>query len=380
MSISLPLLAALASTLLVPAEVLVAQVNASRPVTLQRALPPGDPYEALLPSSARRLADGGLIFADVRPVTVRLLEAKRPGTRVVAREGAGPGEYRAAPDLLSYAADSVAAWDAALRRWSLLAPNGTYVRLLRDHEAGTPSEQRAVRVHDRAIVFAASLEAGTAPTAAAIARIVQSSDTPNDGLIVRQSHSGHLWVAPIFSATRWAVYDAGGQKSAQFQFATPLRLMWADGQNVLGVTLDEDSVPTIVGGKLPAPLATVRRRPPLQRTAPAPTPPGTSQVEARLGRVLRGLVGPQEMVYSELGQYTSDFSDLKRPVSATEHVRFIEATKRGWLAIAIDAATGVTCAMGVGLTPAAWNEAEPYCSGSAPRQASSSGIGAAPRR
>lgn len=380
MSISLPLLAALASTLLLPAEVLVAQVSASRPVTLQRALPPGDPYEALLPSSARRLANGGLIFADVRPVTVRLLEAKRPGTRVVAREGAGPGEYRAAPDLLSYAADSVAAWDAALRRWSLLAPNGTYVRLLRGHEAGTPSDQRAVRVHDRAIVLAASLEAGTAPTAEVISRIVRSRDTPNDGLIIRQSHSGHLWVAPTFSAARWSVYDADGQESAQFLFATPLRLMWADGQNVLGVTLDEDSVPTIVGGKLPAPLATVRRRPPVQRKTPAPTSLAVSQAEARLGRVLRGLVGPQEMVYAERGQYTTNVSDLKRPASATEHVRFIDATKRGWLAIAIDVATGVTCAMGVGLAPTAWNEAEPYCSGSAPGSASSSDMGMAARR
>jgi hypothetical protein len=375
-----PLRLALAVTLLGFADAVFAQEGMSRLVSLRPALPPTDSYEALLPSSVRRLANGELIFADIRPVTVRLMEAKRPATRIVARQGAGPGEYRAAPDLLSYTADSVAAWDGALRRWSLLAPNGTYVRLLRDHEVGNPSEQRAVQVHDKALVFAASLEVGTAPKAEAITRIVQSSSAPDDGLIIRQSHSGHLWVAPKLSSTRWAVYDADGQKTVQFQFAIPLRLMWSDRQTVLGVTLDEDSVPTIVGGKLPTPLASGRTRLPVPGTVPAPTRATASNVETRLGHVLRGLVGPQEMVYAEKGQYTSNLTDLKRPASATEHVRFIDATKRGWLAIALDAATGVTCGMGVGLTPAGWNEAEPYCSASAGGQASSSDNAVAPRR
>ncbi|MBL0938036.1 MAG: hypothetical protein IBJ03_04020 [Gemmatimonadaceae bacterium] len=350
----------------------IAQGRTPKPspvVALEPALVPSDSYEPLQPTSMRPLGNGGLVFADVKPVTLRVVDSKSRSTRVLANAGAGPSEYKTAPELLSFPGDSIAAWDASLRRWSLLAPNGSYVRLLREHETGTTRDQRAVRVYDGALVYAASLRAGSTPSAVAIARIVKSSEAMQRGLIIRQSAAGQLWVAPAFAATHWAVFDSTGSPIGQHQFGEPLRVTWADARTVLGVTLDTDSLAHIVRGRLPAQRASASRP---TATLVESARPISREVQQRLSRVLRGLIGPQEKVYSDKGQYTTNYADLKRPASTTEFVRFIDATNRGWLAMAIDAETGATCAMGVGLTPTAWNEAEPYCS-AAPTAAPATG-------
>lgn len=79
-------------------------------------------------TDAVRLGDGRIVVASAGTQQVRIYGADGRLLRVVGRAGKGPGEFGAPFWLGRMPGDSIAAWDAGLRRLSVFAPSGDFVR------------------------------------------------------------------------------------------------------------------------------------------------------------------------------------------------------------------------------------------------------------
>lgn len=113
------------------------------------------------PIGGTRLPDGGIVVADRMASAVQFFDAEGRLLRATGRMGGGPGEF----ELLNWfgrcAQDTVYAWDARLRRMTLLAADGelqTTYGLPRDPGTDRPPELLAC---SSAGVFASAAEDGT---------------------------------------------------------------------------------------------------------------------------------------------------------------------------------------------------------------------------
>ncbi len=86
------------------------------------------PSEFTVVSSVRVLSDGRMIVADVGNKELHMVSAGGATITPLGRTGDGPGEYREPRTLLPLAADSTLLLDPTLRRFMVLAPDGTAVR------------------------------------------------------------------------------------------------------------------------------------------------------------------------------------------------------------------------------------------------------------
>lgn len=77
---------------------------------------------------AVRLSDGRIVVGDAGSSEVRLYDPQGRFISAAGRSGGGPEEFRRMGDLIAAAGDSVVVFDAATRRVSVLAPDGTFVR------------------------------------------------------------------------------------------------------------------------------------------------------------------------------------------------------------------------------------------------------------
>ena len=82
-----------------------------------------EPFTAT--ASIRELGSGQLLVTDVREPSLRLIDARGRTIRIIGRAGSGPGEYREPTMLIPLPADSTILIDRNLRRFVLLAPDGT---------------------------------------------------------------------------------------------------------------------------------------------------------------------------------------------------------------------------------------------------------------
>ncbi len=89
-------------------------------------------------TDAMRLSDGRIVVASAGTQQVRIHGADGRLLRAIGRAGEGPGEFRAPFWLGLLRGDSIAAWDVALRRFSIFTPAGDFAR------AVTPSGVRGV--------------------------------------------------------------------------------------------------------------------------------------------------------------------------------------------------------------------------------------------
>ncbi|MEO7361245.1 MAG: hypothetical protein ABI120_13015 [Gemmatimonadaceae bacterium] len=302
--------------------------------------------------------NGAVLFADIKPVTLNVSESRDGSVRQIGRAGAGPGEYKAAPNFVGYRGDSIVAYDASLKRWSLLSPNGMFVRILAVGPEAAAFSQSAAWVSNGAIVFNASIEGARAPLVETISQV--SAQMRGEPLIIRQVSNGNLWVAPTFSSTQWTVFDRAGRKRSAVQFPTAFRLEFANDTVAVGAVIDANDAPQIMRQPLRAGAVTAAK------TAPVFTPSLTdaerAPVQAALIKVLRNMVGKQEGVYSDGNTYTSTFEKLRVELPDGMKVSIVDASKTGWFGIALDQRTRVTCAMGVGYGVIGWSEAQAQCS------------------
>lgn len=351
-----------------PLQVVVAQrsVKAASPAAVPARISTvtfeesGAPIDLAAPDGIRVVSGGGILFSDTKPVTVRIGDAASAKLKTVGRAGAGPGEYRTSPLFVGFGADSIAAYDAALQRWSVLSASGLFVRVLATGPGAGAHATSAAWVAPGAIVFNASVNGPRAPLAETV-RLVQWAVSPNGTpIIVRQADGGDLWAAPTFASKSWTVFDRAGRKRETIQFATPFKLQYANDTLALGSTIDADDLPQIVQ---------VRMRP----VAPAKSTQSklaTSDVAATqladaqtlLKSFLRKSVSKQEAAYSDNNQYTTNVELLRLDLPTNVQFVIVEADKRGWFGIITDKETRVTCAAGVGFGVIGWTEGQPYCS------------------
>lgn len=87
---------------------------------------PGGPLFQV--TDAMRLPDGRIVVASAGTQQVRFYGADGALLRAVGRAGEGPGEFRTPFWLGRLRGDSVAVWDAGLRRFSILSPAGDFGR------------------------------------------------------------------------------------------------------------------------------------------------------------------------------------------------------------------------------------------------------------
>lgn len=318
----------------------------------------GTPVDIAGLAGIRVAKNGALLFADIKPVTVNVRETRDGNVRQIARSGAGPGEYKAAPNFVGYRGDSIVAYDASLKRWSLLSPNGAFVRILATGPEIAAFTQSAAWVSNGAIVFNATIDGSRAPLNESIAQVsAQMGDQP---LIIRQFGNGDLWAAPTFASTKWFVFDRAGRKRTSFQFPTEFRLEFANDTVAVGAIIDADDAPQIMRQPLRGMVSASGKTRPV--VAPLVTDAERAALHASLTKLLRTMVGKQEGAYSTGKSYTYSIEKLKIELPDGVQVSIVDAGKTGWFGIALDKRTRVTCAMGVGYGVIGWSEAQAQCS------------------
>jgi hypothetical protein len=323
----------------------------------------GVPLELASLAGVRVARNGGVLFADSKPVTVRLRAGAPGGITQVAREGAGPGEFRAAPEFVGYRGDSIAAFDARLRRWSILSPTGSFVRVLGTGAESDRLATAAAWVGKGALVFNASIDDGRPPLApvvsAVAAHVARELKNPGQPIVIRQAGNGDLWAAPTIFAKTWRVFDRAGRPRFVATFERPFQFQFANDTVAIGQSTDEDDLPQLLSLSL-------RGAPAARGNAPtSPNSPNAAAADDHTGltTLLKQLMMKQEAAYADSSRYTTTVSRLRVDVPAGVQLTILYANNRGWFAMATNVASGTTCAMGVGFSLViGWTEGAPYCS------------------
>jgi 6-bladed beta-propeller len=108
-------------------------------------------YQLFRVSAATRLGDGRIAVANSGTSEVRIFGADGRFLSATGRQGEGPGEFRQLSGLWPLRGDSVLAWDAGLRRVTLLDSEGRVARQVTLE--GTPSNPSLLRPLDDGGLF-----------------------------------------------------------------------------------------------------------------------------------------------------------------------------------------------------------------------------------
>jgi hypothetical protein len=114
-------------------------------------------------TDAMRLGDGRIVVASAGTQQVRFYGADGRLLRAAGRAGEGPGEFGAPFWLGRLRGDSVAVWDAGLRRFSILTPAGDFARGVRPSGSLGVFPQVVGVLPDHRFVIAASTSAQVIP-------------------------------------------------------------------------------------------------------------------------------------------------------------------------------------------------------------------------
>jgi hypothetical protein len=131
----------------------------------------------------RQDARGRIWVADGQSAEIRIFERDGTHARTVGRRGEGPGEFMRVRLLGRFAGDSIAVWDDALGRLTVLSPEGNVSRIVTagTGEAAPPNGFRTypdgtVLARIREILPAGALQPGTViPDTAVFARVDYST-------------------------------------------------------------------------------------------------------------------------------------------------------------------------------------------------------------
>ncbi len=90
---------------------------------------PDESYPFVGPLFASFAQSGGFVIASQRDRLLHRFDANGRFVRTIGRRGAGPGEFRAISGVVHVASDTLLVHDPTLRRISVFAPGGTFVRV-----------------------------------------------------------------------------------------------------------------------------------------------------------------------------------------------------------------------------------------------------------
>ncbi len=123
----------------------------------------GDPGFSMPMAAAR--TRGGFVVADAGTGELRFFDPQGKPTRTVGRTGRGPGEFQFIAWIGILPGDSVAAWDASLRRVSIFGPDGRLAREFQPRGLSglLPSVYGAFQ--DGTLLVSTGMESASAPPA-----------------------------------------------------------------------------------------------------------------------------------------------------------------------------------------------------------------------
>lgn len=303
-------------------------------------------------TDARVLPSGVLAVADGGASTVQFFDAAGARLAQLGRKGRGPGEFSGAITLAAHDSTSVAIWDPSLMRWSVAGPSST---------AATSSATDA-SVGDAAWVHAGILvrsEQGFVPDWAP-ALLKTLADSGSKARVAFVDDSGWLWVHRDTGRREWVAYvgDETSGASAIGFIAVPagLRVLQFTRMTVVGVRTDSSGFESV----LELPFARPARE--AERAAAAVVPTLDSAARADLMVAMRGAVVAQEVHYSQYASYTTAADSLSLEMPAASRLAIISTDARGWSGVGIQAATGFSCGMFVGVSPPrGWGEGSTRC-------------------
>ncbi len=186
----------------------------------------GDPvYEFHMVHDALKLGDGRLAVAAGGAREIRLYDAEGAYLTTLGRRGEGPGEFTALTRVWPLPGDSIMSYDRRLRRVSIFAPGGEFVRSFGFTvlEGGSPiptpvgpMDGGRFLVLQRAIIGAYTSKGSVADSAFVLAFDMEGNlrDTlafaPERETYVNDQH-GRLWTspAPFGPVSSWAVSGDG---------------------------------------------------------------------------------------------------------------------------------------------------------------------------
>ena len=320
----------------------------------------GDPvYELTDAASSLRLADGGVVVADVGAGELRYFDAD--GRYRLTAENPSPvnGSASARRGRLrpSRGGSAGVAFEGAGRRLTFDAEG----RLIAEGEGMEPT----ARIHRRTLILGGTREA-QARAAAALDQL-PPVDSATGYRIVRLDDAGYLWVegrvADSSVRRPWLIYDPRARlvgRAATLAAFEPHQIgpdfmlgRWRDGNGIEHIrmyTLDrEERVTPRSDSAVTVPLPKVT---PARRAA--------ALIDVR--RTLHELAMLQEGHWAKRMTYASEVASLELAPRAGVEVAIIAAGVGGWRAVAYVHAADVLCAIGVGreVVPG-WEEGRATC-------------------
>lgn len=311
----------------------------------------GDPaLEFNRMSGFRRLPDGRIVVADGATRELRWFAPDGRHLATLGRRGSGPGEFQGVVTLLPWAGDSLAAFDANLRRVTTLSHGGA-LGWVGDGATGGVNFDWAPWVYRRAVILGTE---GAAARSCVIAALDAMPLPPvESGLrLVQVDDVGRLWVRESLPAgvSRWTVWRRDGTPLGEAAFPTSFQPSHIGADFALGRGQAADETERVH-------LFTLRdeRQPGECLSDSAARASDGQPAPEGITAGLRNLVTAQEAHYAGAASYTDDPSLLPYQVDERFVVWFLSADSRGWVGGVMDRTSAYACVMSVGGSlPGAW--------------------------
>lgn len=317
----------------------------------------GDSATFVRITDARVLPSGALVVADGGASQVHFFDAAGARLAKIGREGRGPGEFAGSITLAARDSQSVSIWDPALMRWSVASPTSAAPTT-----SSSDTSVTSAKTGDAAWVHAGILvrsEHGFVP-AWAPARLKTLADSGSRARVAFVDESGLLWVHRDTGRREWVAYSGGDAESsvALGYVVVPagLRVFQFTERTVLGVRTDSAGYESVLE------LEFARPRLSASISQVATLPALDSAARSELMVAMRNAVVAQEMHYAEHSSYTTRADSLNVEMPPATRLAIISADARGWSGVGVQAATGFSCGMFVGVSPPrGWGEGKTLC-------------------
>jgi hypothetical protein len=308
-----------------------------------------------LPSGELAISDGGASELTLYAPDGTFL--RRFGGR-----GQGPGEFRGLSRIYPWSGDSVLALDNMTQRVSVFDSAGGFARQMPARSlSGDSVFAMDVWLYGRFWVDGAVDASARTRVKRALDRLPPPTTAPGYRE-VRVASDGRLWIREPASGAEglrtWTVAGADGRPQALIDIPRSFDPRYLGAKRLVGRWLGDDDVNFV---RAYAVEETGRRRatPGWLSAAPpdaGPTPAtDEKEIRAQIAAGLKTLASAQEIHYASHSSYTADIDSLgwERPEGMM--VDFVNADRRGWVAVFTHPGFDRICGLGYGFTvPPGW--------------------------
>lgn len=316
------------------------------------------PYELHRASGALRTSDGRIVVANSGSAELRIFDSAGAYLRTIGRRGSGPGEYRGTLSVYPLDGDSLVVHDGGNERFTVLDPDGSYVRVLEVAREPFPWDDW---LHEGAWVSGVRNPSLRPCVAAALAMVPAPAVKPVALRRVLVDEAGRLWIRPLVSAEyrgTWRVYSMAGEPLGEVALPDGFRPFQVGEDFVLGNRTGADGGEQIQLYRIAGPATA-------GASAPACTLPPMEAERVPVPNLmadLRNAVVAQEMHYADHRGYAAHADSLGWASETGGILTVVARSESGWAGILATLDGGPICAISVGdVTPAGWPEGAPQC-------------------